>query len=216
MATGGEDASMPPRDPSNVSSNGAAHPPGNGKPSSTRRRIVLAAVVLFVAAWTVALIYSVTAGGRSPERLDDRAANVVDTACRKAQHDLSALTQLGTHPTVAQRAARVASEDQILTAMVVRLRAVHPTATAPATALGRWLDDWQDLIAARQHFVNDLGTLGTEARFVEPATKGVEPIADKMNNWILEQGTRTDSCNTGALQVEVVEGPRVYGAESKS
>ena len=37
-----------------------------------------------------------------------------------------------------------------------------------------------------------------------------------MNDWILEQGTRTDACNTGALQVEVVEGPRNYGTESNS
>ncbi len=37
-----------------------------------------------------------------------------------------------------------------------------------------------------------------------------------MNDWILEQGTRTDGCNTGVLQVEVVEGTRVYGSESKT
>ena len=37
-----------------------------------------------------------------------------------------------------------------------------------------------------------------------------------MNDWILEQGTRTDACNTGQLQAEVVEGPRIYGAESNS
>ena len=41
------------------------------------RRIVLGAVIVFVAAWTVALIYSVTAGGRSPERLDNPTALAV-------------------------------------------------------------------------------------------------------------------------------------------
>ena len=50
-------------------------------------------------------------------------------------------------------------------------------------------------------------TKATPRAFVEPATAGVEPIADKMNNWILEQGTRTDACNTGQLQGEVVDGP---------
>ena len=190
--------------------------PGRPRGRMVSRRIVLGAVIVFVAAWTVALIYSVTAGGRSPERLDDRSAQAVETACRDAQHDLSALPQLGSSPTVEERAARVASEDRLLTAMVGRMRALRPAKQTPATALNAWLDDWQHLIAARQHFVSDLGTLGSEARFVEPATKGVEPIADKMNNWILEQGTRTDNCNTGALQVEVVEGPRTYGAGSKS
>jgi hypothetical protein len=51
---------------------------------------------------------------------------------------------------------------------------------------------------------------------VEPAAAGIQPIADKMNDWILEQGTRTDACNTGQLQGEVVEGPRTYGQESNS
>jgi hypothetical protein len=35
-----------------------------------------------------------------------------------------------------------------------------------------------------------------------------------MNDWILEQGTRTDRCNTGELQAEVVLGERIYGPES--
>ena len=52
--------------------------------------------------------------------------------------------------------------------------------------------------------------------FVEPATAGVDPVADKMNNWILEQGTRTNACNTGQLQAEVVAGPRIYGSASNS
>ena len=51
---------------------------------------------------------------------------------------------------------------------------------------------------------------------MEPAAAGIQPIADKMNDWILEQGTRTDSCNTGQLQAEVVEGPRIYGKASNS
>ena len=64
--------------------------------------------------------------------------------------------------------------------------------------------------------MRDLGAKGTDATFVEPATKGIKPIADKMNDWTLEQGKRTDACNTGALQIEVLQGPRKYGAESKS
>ena len=51
--------------------------------------------------------------------------------------------------------------------------------------------------------------------FKEPGI-GIEAIPNKMNNWPLEQGTRTDTCNTGVLQLEQVDGPRGYGPGSKS
>lgn len=199
-----------------ASTNGAVTTSGITRARAIRRRFIIATLMLFVALWTVALIYSVTAGGRSPERLDDQTARVVATACIDAQHTLSTLTQVGVHATAAAQATRIAEEDKVLTKMVDRLRGVHPRQTTPANALTGWLDDWQGLIVAREHYVHDLRTKDTAARFVEPATKGVDPIADKMNNWILEQGTRTDACNTGELQAEVVAGPRIYGPESTS
>ena len=46
------------------------------------------------------IIYSVTAGGRSPERLDDAAdARVAETACRDAQRAMAALPPVGVHST---------------------------------------------------------------------------------------------------------------------
>jgi hypothetical protein len=182
----------------------------------SRRRLWIGALVLFLAAWAVALTYSVTAGGRSPERLDNADAQVADTACLDAQHAMAALPSVGIHSSVDARADRVASEDAILTTMLGKMLALRPQHDAPRTALNAWLDDWERLIEARQHYSNDLRTLGARARFVEPAAVGIQPVADKMNNWILEQGTRTDSCNTGRLQAEVVEGPRIYGEKSNS
>jgi hypothetical protein len=118
------------------------------------------------------------------------------------------------HASNAEKADRIDQEDAIFTTMVARILAVHPKGKDPEAALNGWRRDWSKLVAARQDYVSDLRTQGADARFVEPATKGVEPIANKMNDWILEQGTRTDGCNTGVLQVEVVEGPRQYGLES--
>ena len=94
--------------------------------------------------------------------------------------------------------------------MVRQQREVRPDKKTPTTALRAWLGDWQRLIVARDHYAEDLRTKGRHARFIEPAYKGVEPIADKMNDWILEQGTRTNTCQTDALQAEVVNGPRKY------
>ncbi len=173
-------------------------------------------LILFAAAWTIAIIYSVTAGGRSPERLDDRNATVVANACSNAQRSLSALPQVGVRATPLAEAGRNVAENALFSKMLTDLRAVHPTGKAPSVAIAGWLDDWQNLVAARNKYVDDLTTIGRRARFVEPATKGIKPIADKMNDWTLEQGTRTDACNTGALQIEVLRGPRKYGAESKS
>ena len=170
------------------------------------------AFALFVVAWIVALTYSVTVGGSSPERLDDTTARMVETNCRLARRDLARLHQVGPHSTPVDVATRLERENAILTRMVDRQRTLRPTHKTPATALRAWLDDWQRLITARNHYAADLRTKGRDARFIEPAYKGVDPIADKMNTWILEQGTRTNTCNTDALQAEVVNGPRTYGS----
>jgi hypothetical protein len=225
--TGGKDATVPDREPLTFIGNGAGEAPpeaphtngavttsGIMKTRSIRRRVFIGLLVVFVALWAFALTYSVTAGGRSPERLTNPDAHVAETACVDAQHKLSALPQVGDKAALPARATRLASEDALLRSMVSRLRALHPTGKTPAIALTGWLDDWNRLIAARDHYVHDLRTIGNTARFVEPATAGVDPIVDKMNNWILEQGTRTNACNTGELQAEVIYGPRVYGPAS--
>jgi hypothetical protein len=183
---------------------------------NVRRYLVVGAFVLVGLAWGIAIIYSVTAGGRSPERLSDAEARVVAGACQNAQEALEKLPQVDGPANLPDKADRVEHEDAILAAMIEKIRAVHPEGHDPTIALTGWLSDWQRLVTAREEYVNDLRTRGTDARFVEPAADGVEPIANKMNDWILEQGTRTDGCNTGVLQVEVVEGPRIYGSESKT
>ena len=60
-----------------VTTSGITRPAHPAAPHPRRRRGVRRA-------WAVALTYSVTAGGRSPERLDDPTARTVETACRDA------------------------------------------------------------------------------------------------------------------------------------
>ena len=202
--------------PTDLAPTNGAVTSGHDRNRKRRRRIWIAGLVAFGIAWAIALTYSVTAGGRSPERLTDTEAKAVDAACLDAQHALARLPQVGAHAAPAARADRVDREDTILAAMIHRIQAVHPTGNDPAVALRGWTGDWNKLIDARQDYVSDLRTKGNDARFVEPATKGVEPIVNKMNDWTLEQGTRTDHCNTGELQAEVIEGARAYGVESKT
>ena len=192
--------------------NGAVTTSGITQARKTRRKILSIAFAVFIVAWIVALTYSVTAGGSSPERLDDATARAVEANCQSAQRALTRLPQVGAHSRPTAIATRLERENEILTGMVDRQKRLHPAKKTPAEALTAWLADWQRLITARGHYAADLRTKGTDARFIEPAYKGVDPIADKMNTWLLEQGTRTDGCNTGVLQAEVVNGPRSYGS----
>src|SRR4051812_3611401 len=197
-----------------ATTNGATATSPDPRKHTLRRRVMIGVLVAFGLAWAIAITYSVTAGGRSPERLNDAQARTVNRACLDAQHALARLPPVGAHSAPRDQAARLDREDTILASMLGNIAAVHPDGKDPAAALTGWIGDWRKLIAARQRFVSDLRTKGGEARFVEPATKGVEPIVNKMNDWILEQGTRTDRCNTGELQAEVVLGERIYGPES--
>ena len=196
-------------------SNGAVTTSGNARSRAIRRRVLLGGAVVFVGLWAFALTYSVTAGGRSPERLDDPTARTVENACRAAEHQLVAIPQLGDRPTFAQRADRLTSEDVIFQQMIDRLERLRPNKKTPAVALTAWLHDWQRMVTAREHYAHDLKANGKTAVFREPGN-GIEAIPNKMNNWPLEQGTRTDTCNTGVLQIEQVDGPRAYGPGSKS
>ena len=199
-----------------AATNGAPTTSGVTRSRNVRRYVIVGAFVLVGLAWAIAITYSVTAGGRSPERLTDSEATVVAGACRDAQRSLAKLDQVDLDASFGAKADRVEQEDAIFTAMIEKIHTVQPDGHDPAVALKGWLTDWQRLVTAREQYVNDLRKNGADARFVEPASDGVEPIANKMNDWILEQGTRTDGCNTGVLQVEVVEGPRAYGSESKT
>jgi hypothetical protein len=199
-----------------AATNGASTTADPTRKRNVRRWVIVTAFVLVGLAWAIAITYSVTVGGRSPERLGDAEASVVAAACADAQQALEELEPVGMQASFAAKADRVEQEDAILAAMIRKIRTVEPESADPAAALDGWLADWQRLLDAREQYVRDLRTDGADARFVEPADDGVEPIANKMNDWILEQGTRTDGCNTGVLQVEVVEGPRVYGMESKT
>ena len=73
------------------------------------------AFALFVLAWIVALTYSVTVGGTSPERLDDSTARTVETNCRDARRDLARLPALGPRATPVDGAARLERENEIIT-----------------------------------------------------------------------------------------------------
>jgi hypothetical protein len=189
--------------------NGSIDTAGSTRRRRTKRRLILAGAIVFIAVWIFAIIWSVTITTRSPERLDDPAATAVQQACTTAQTRLRALPPVPQSQSLPDRVARIRTENDAFEAMTAALTTVHPSRATPATALEKWTADWRRMITARARFAADLAHQG-RAEFVIPATGGVKPITDKMDDFVREQHHRIDSCFTDGLQLEVVVGKRTY------
>jgi hypothetical protein len=188
--------------------NGAGKPPPRDHGHVLRQRITIVALGLIAAAWIFAIIWSVTKTDQSPERMDNATAAQVSAVCNDAQQQLKALPlpfpRLG-----ADRVHRIGQENAILTNMVSRFGSIDPQKSAPRTALRGWSADWNRVIAARAQYATDLDTLH-RARLIIPATGGIKPITDKMDDFVRENHPNLDACFTQALQLDTVEGLRTY------
>jgi hypothetical protein len=191
--------------------NGAVHtPPPARRGHAPWEFVILALLVLLVGigiilGWTLV-------GSHSPERLDAAAAAAVSAACNDAQAQLKALPD--PDPTLgADRVARLHAENRILQNMVATFGTVHPRSSTPATALQKWSEDWGRMIDARARYADDLQRIaGTndKVRFVYPATNGITPVTETMDDYVRENHPHLDACFTAALQLEQYEGPRDY------
>jgi len=114
------------------------------------------------------------------------------------------------------RAALGRAENVPLRAMVTAIGDIHPKSSTQAAGLHGWIDDWNSMIAARDVYASSLEALANSSnpnarvRFIYPAVNGITPITQNMDNYVRESTPRLDACFTAALQLEVVEGPRVY------
>jgi hypothetical protein len=188
--------------------NGAVTPPARDHGRVLRQRITIAALGIIAAAWIFAIIWSVTKTDQSPERMDGATAARVAGICNLAQQQLKVLPQpfprLG-----ADRVRRIREENVILTDMVSSFATITPQKSAPTVALRGWSQDWNRVIAARAQYATDLDTKHI-ARLVLPATAGIKPVTDKMDDFVRENHPNIDACFTQALELDTVEGPRVY------
>lgn len=186
--------------------NGAATPPEGGRTHAPWEFIIL---MLFVALVGIGIILAWTlVGSHSPERLNAADATHISSICGDAQAQLKALPNpspiLG-----ADRVARIRAENRILRSMVAQISEQRPAAKTPAAALRGWTTDWSNVIDARDRYATDLVTQG-RAKFVLPASQGVKPITENMDDYVRENHPNLDGCFTDALSLETVEGPRVY------
>ncbi len=189
----------------------APHPNGSATPVTGRTHTPWEFIILmlFVALIGVGIILAWTlVGSHSPERLSAADAARISAACNDAQAKLKALPNpspvLG-----ADRVARIRAENAILRTMTSRIAQVRPAAKTPAAALRGWTTDWVDVIDARERYANDLDTKH-RAQLVLPASQGVKPVTENMDDYVRENHPNLDACFTEALQLDQVEGRREY------
>ncbi len=197
--------------------NGAVHANGSGPPKRKHAPWEFIILILFVMLICIAIILGWTlVGHHSPERLSTADAATVSKMCNDAQAELKQLPK----PSPVQGAdvvARIRAEDTVFRSMVTRFATVNPSSATPAAAFRGWTEDWSRVIDARERFATALeGTKGTnnKVEFVLPATKGIDPVDDDMDNYVRENDPNLKACFTEALQLTTVEGARTYGPVS--
>ncbi len=197
--------------------NGAVH--HDGDPPKRKHApwefLILALFVLIICigitlGWTLV-------GSHSPEKLDVGSADAISAACNTAVTKLKALPDRDpTHEDGTKRAARVRAENVVLREMVTEIAAVPVKGKTPAAGVRGWLNDWTRMIDARDVYASSLEALArsknpnAKVRFIYPASGAITPVTTNMDNYVRESTPLLDACFTAALQLEVVEGPRVY------
>jgi hypothetical protein len=210
----GDRAQPPPFEPPHP--NGAVHHAEPARRAHAPWEFII--LSLFVLLVCIGIILGWTfVGSHSPEKLDVKSAAEVAAACDRAQAKLKALPDADpTREDGTKRAARVLAENVVLRAMVVDIAAVHPKSSTPAAGLQGWTRDWNRMIDARAVYAASLAALAhstnpkAKVRFIYPASHAITPITSNMDDYVRESTPHLDACFTAALQLEVVEGPRVY------
>jgi hypothetical protein len=195
-------------------SNGAVH---HAPPKRTHAPWEFIILSLFVLLICIGIILGWTlVGAHSPEKLDATSASDVSAACNGAQTQLKALPDPDPRGNGTERAARVRAENVVLTTMVAQIAAVHPKSSTQYEGLQGWTRDWTRMIDARAQYAAALAALAhspnpnAKVRFIYPASNAITPITTNMDDYVRESNPRLDACFSAALQLEVVEGPRVY------
>ncbi len=212
------------RGPGRAGVRGTAHerrrPPRRGRAAKRKHApwefLIL---TLFVLILCIGIILGWTlVGSKSPEKLDVQTAGQVSAACDRAVAKLKALPDRDpTKENGTERAARVRAENGPLREMVAEIADVHPKSSTQAKGLAGWTNDWSRMIDAargvrrrRSRTLASSPNPDAKVRFIYPASNAITPITQNMDDYVRESTPRLNSCFTTALQLEIVEGPRVY------
>ncbi len=169
--------------------------------------LVAVVIVGLAGAWAFAFWYD--ANRPPPEPLDATSVRAAAAVCHDARIRLRALPQVDPKaPAATERITRIRREDAILTTVVDRLEAIHPSDSEGAAALHGFATDWKNLVTARERYADELEA-GGRPKLVIPVDPSSAPISIRMTDYA--QIHRLNDCTTDSLQGEVVEGQRSYG-----
>jgi len=196
-------------------SNGAVH---EAKPRRAHAPWEFLILTLFVMILCIGIVLGWTfIGSKSPEKLDTNSAAEVSAACDRAQATLQKLPDSDpSRENGTKRAARVRAENGPLREMVAQIATVRPKTSTQLAGLQGWTKDWTRMIDARDVYATSLEQLAhssnpnAKVRFIYPASNAITPVTANMDDYVRESTPRLNACFTTALQLEVVEGPRVY------
>lgn len=118
--------------------------------SSGKRTVI--ALLLFMAVmgslWAIGPI--VFAGRDDPTAIDTKPVRTaVEAACSQLRTDLSAV------PATLVAPERAEAENRAVEQFLDRIRSVGPEALADDNPVERWLDDWEQIVAARRQAVRE-------------------------------------------------------------
>lgn len=122
----------------------------------SRRAVIILVVFMVVVGtlWAAGPIFF--AGGDDPTAFDSRPVReTVAAACTQLRDDLGAV------PAGMAPAERAEAENRAVEQFLARIRALGPDALAADNPAGRWLADWDRILAARRQAVREGRTFAT-------------------------------------------------------
>ena len=143
-------------------------------------------IVLALALMWIYVLFIANPESTADKLNSDAFPRAAQPVCQSAVDDLNRLGVVNKVAASPQdRAAIVDTTDTQLHAMVQRLRALVPAPGDDATAVGKWLDDWDQWLSDRVAWSGKLRQ-GQDAPFLEKQRSNGEPNSRALNDFARE------------------------------
>ena len=145
--------------------------------SRTVARTVVVSLLLALALMWIYVLFVVNPESTEDKLNDAAFPTAAQPVCQATVDQLQRLGVVNQKvATPQERAALVDRGDAALRDMVQKLRALTPPSGDDATAIGKWLDDWDQWLSDRQAWSAKLRT-GEDAPFLEKQRNTGEPLS---------------------------------------
>ena len=149
-------------------------------------RTAAVAVVLALALMWIYVLFVANPESTADKLTSDAFPKSAQPVCQSRLDELGRLgvvNKMAASPQ--ERAAIVDTTDSSLRAMVQKLRTLVPAPGEDATAVGKWLDDWDQWLNDRVVWANTLRQ-GQDAPFLEKQRSNGEPNSRALNDFARE------------------------------